>query len=84
MPYANEFREGQKFSIDDYHEVYRRVAPGKLLATSTRNYRINDEAHQFIWNQTIEFNECFDAVEAVDKADSRLSVTRNFVVYDSR
>ncbi|KAK3092564.1 hypothetical protein FSP39_004468 [Pinctada imbricata] len=78
-----EFNNGVQITLDDYKEEYQRTAPGVIKSTSSRTFRINDVANKYTWSQTIEFDECQHRPEAV--ADTmRLSVSRNFVVYDDK
>lgn len=81
----NHFTSREMFSVDDYHETYRQLAVGKLHSTSTRTYRVGQAAYKYIWNQTIEFEECGKGSTAEERKQQQLlSVTRNFVIYDSR
>ena len=56
---------------------------GLIRSFSDRTYRVNDVASRFTWNQTITFDECtLDDARAV-RDTMRVSVSRNFVLYDS-
>lgn len=74
---------GEKVTVDEYKEEYRRVAPGLIRSYSDRTYRINEVASRYTWNQTITFDECtLDSARAI-RDTMRVAITRNFVVYDS-
>ena len=56
---------------------------GLIRSFSDRTYRVNDVASRFTWNQTITFDECtLDDARAV-RDTMRVSVSRNFVLYDA-
>ena len=63
----NHFASREMFGVDDYHETYRHLAVGKLHSTSTRTYRVGDAAYKYIWNQTLEFDECAKGLTDADK-----------------
>ena len=55
---------------------------GLIRSFSDRTYRVNEVASRFTWNQTITFEECtLDPARAV-RDTMRVSVNRNFVLYD--
>ncbi|XP_053375002.1 nidogen-1-like [Mercenaria mercenaria] len=72
----------EKITIDDYSEEYRRASPGVIRSSSDRTFHVNNVASRYTWDQVINYEECaFDPTK--DQQDSqRLSVTRNFVIYD--
>lgn len=77
-----EITNGEKVTVDEYKEEYRRVAPGVIRSYSDRTYRIKEVAKRYTWNQTITFDECtLDSARAI-RDTMRVAVTRNFVVYD--
>ncbi|XP_053380064.1 uncharacterized protein LOC123548965 [Mercenaria mercenaria] len=72
----------EKLTIDDYSEEYKRTSPGVIRSSSDRTFYVNNVASRYTWDQVINYKECaFDPTK--DEQDSqRLSVTRNFVIYD--
>ncbi|XP_064599623.1 nidogen-1-like isoform X3 [Liolophura sinensis] len=71
-------------TVDDFKEEYRRVSPGLVKSSSSRTYRVDDVAFRYSWEQEITYKECtYDSTRAY-RDTLRLSVSRNFVVYDPR
>ncbi|KAK3595925.1 hypothetical protein CHS0354_032433 [Potamilus streckersoni] len=73
---------GEKITVDDYKEEYRRVSTGYIRSHSDRIYRVNNVAFKYTWDQTIHYTECRHDPGRNVTDTMRLSVSRNFVVYD--
>ncbi|KAJ8309420.1 hypothetical protein KUTeg_014294 [Tegillarca granosa] len=58
------------------------VYTGLIKSYSSRVYRMNDVAYRYSWDQTINFKECEYDNRQQSSDTMRLSVTKNFVVYD--
>lgn len=78
-----DFSTAEKITIDDYTEEYSRVRPGVIRSTSDRTFHVNSIAYKYTWDQEIHFEECPYDPSKEEQDTNRLSVTRNFVLYDS-
>ncbi|XP_067681271.1 nidogen-like [Haliotis asinina] len=74
---------GSKVIVDDHKEDFKKIRPGLIKARSSRTYRVNEVAYRYTWDQTIMFSECMADRDVRAVGSSRLSVGRNFVVFDS-
>ncbi|XP_014677741.1 PREDICTED: nidogen-2-like [Priapulus caudatus] len=77
---------GSSIAMDDYVEDFRRVESGLIKSFSTHKYRVDDVPFTFTVEQTITLDECSFEYAASDAGPPplRLSVSRNFVVFDER
>lgn len=69
--------------IDDYSEVYEKTAPGLIRSFAQRNYHVNSVPYRYVWENTINFEECEDDSIEEDGQDSmRVEVSRIYFNYD--
>ncbi|XP_060577111.1 nidogen-2-like [Ruditapes philippinarum] len=78
-----KLESAEKVTIDDYSEEYRRVSPGVIRSSSDRTFHVNNVASRYTWDQVINYEECLFDPSQNEEDSQRLSVTRNFVIYDS-
>ncbi|XP_013386084.1 nidogen-1 isoform X2 [Lingula anatina] len=77
-----EIQEGQKVTIDDYNEEFRRISAGQMRSYSDRVYRLDGVAYRYSVDQTVVYEAC--EYEPQDTDSMKLGVSRNFVVYDPK
>nr|XP_006816309.1 PREDICTED: nidogen-1-like [Saccoglossus kowalevskii] len=71
-------------TIEDYKETYTRLSPGRIRSSAERTLLIGEDPLEVNIDQTIEYEECIgDARQQANLIKAmRVSVTRNYVIYD--